>query len=60
MCFSFCVHCGFCWLQFENHGFNLERTKQKLVEAANLVDKVTSDMKPKKTKNRQKVGFFCS
>uniref|UniRef100_A0A3Q0SEF3 ADAM metallopeptidase domain 19 n=1 Tax=Amphilophus citrinellus TaxID=61819 RepID=A0A3Q0SEF3_AMPCI len=35
----FCVHCGLCWLQYENHGADLEKTKQKLVEAANLVDK---------------------
>lgn len=32
-------------MQFEKHGGSLEKTKLKLLEAANLVDKVTSDMK---------------
>uniref|UniRef100_A0A8D0DE44 ADAM metallopeptidase domain 19 n=1 Tax=Sander lucioperca TaxID=283035 RepID=A0A8D0DE44_SANLU len=35
----FCVQCGLCRWQFEKHGSSLEKTKQKLLEAANLVDK---------------------
>uniref|UniRef100_A0A3B4ER13 ADAM metallopeptidase domain 19b n=1 Tax=Pundamilia nyererei TaxID=303518 RepID=A0A3B4ER13_9CICH len=34
-----CVHCGLWSLQFEKHNSDLDKTKQKLVEAANLVDK---------------------
>lgn len=30
-----------CNLQFDKHGSNFEKTKLKLLEAANLVDKVT-------------------
>uniref|UniRef100_A0A669DEE5 ADAM metallopeptidase domain 19b n=1 Tax=Oreochromis niloticus TaxID=8128 RepID=A0A669DEE5_ORENI len=37
--FYFCVRCGLCLLQFEKHNSDLDKTKQKLVEAANLVDK---------------------
>ncbi len=32
-------------MQFEKHASNLEKTKMKLLEAANLVDKVTSNVK---------------
>lgn len=47
-----CVHCGLWSLQFEKHNSDLDKTKQKLVEAANLVDKVTSDLKPEKKKKK--------
>lgn len=30
--------------QFDKHGGDLEKTKLKLLEAANLVDKVTADV----------------
>lgn len=40
-CVSFSDPCHFNVLQFEKHGSNLEKTKLKLLEAANLVDKVT-------------------
>lgn len=41
----FLYKCGLCCFQFEKHGSNLEKTKLKLLEAANLVDKVKSDGK---------------
>ena len=47
MCRVVClrIQCGLCFAQFERHGSNLEKTKRKLLEAANLVDKVTFQVK---------------
>lgn len=42
-CVCSCVSCDLCRLQFEKHGSSLQKTKLKLLEAANLVDKVGSD-----------------
>lgn len=42
--FSSCFTQRLCNLQFDKHGSDLEKTKLKLLEAANLVDKVTSDV----------------
>lgn len=53
-----CVHCGLWSLQFEKHNSDLDKTKQKLVEAANLVDKVTSDLKPEKKKKQTQILEF--
>lgn len=41
--FSSCFMQRLCNLQFDKHGSDLEKTKLKLLEAANLVDKVMSD-----------------
>lgn len=53
-----CVHCGLWSLQFEKHNSDLDKTKQKLVEAANLVDKVTSDLKPEKKRKKPQILEF--
>lgn len=67
-CFCSCFIRGVC-LQFDKHGSNLEQTKLKLLEAANLVDKVTSDvdvsllyLKPTSHQARvcARVTFLCS
>ena len=42
-------------MQFEKHGSSFEKTKLKLLEAANLVDKVTSDVKRENHKHTLKV-----
>lgn len=44
VCGRFCFINGLCNLQFDKHGSNLEKTKLKLLEAANLVDKVKPDV----------------
>lgn len=40
-----CTMSVYVIMQFEKHERSLEKTKMKLLEAANLVDKVTSDVK---------------
>lgn len=44
VCLFMCTMSVYLVTQFEKHGSSLEKTKMKLLEAANLVDKVTFDV----------------